>query len=47
MVAKVCLNICLPYPTYNYDIQLYVSEIDHSAPDPTFLKKAVDIYFLA
>src|SRR5262245_58225181 len=31
--------------TYNYDIQLHVVEIDHSAPDPPFVKKAVDVYF--
>ena len=43
--AKVCLNVHLPYSTYNYDIQLHVVEIDHSAPDPPFVKKAVDDYF--
>lgn len=27
------------------DIQLHIVEIDHTAPDPPFTKKAVDVYF--
>jgi clathrin heavy chain len=43
--TKVCLNILLPYQTYNDDLQLHVVEIDHTVPDPPFVKKAVNVYF--
>jgi clathrin heavy chain len=39
--AKVCFHVPLPYPTYNDDFQLHVVEIDHTAPDPPFVKKKI------
>lgn len=45
--AKVCSDLCLwgSHITDVPHLKLHVVEIDHTAPDPPFIKKAVDVYF--
>ncbi|KIM77451.1 hypothetical protein PILCRDRAFT_796031, partial [Piloderma croceum F 1598] len=46
--AKVCLLQPCHFSNRHkprFCFQLYVVEIDHTAPDPPFVKKAVDVYF--
>jgi len=46
--AKVCLLQLCHFSNCHklrFCFQLHVVEIDHTAPDPPFVKKAVDVYF--